>query len=160
MAKISATITVKNNVKLVRRNLDNLRTSLPKIGKFRLNEALTEIARRMAKKPRKITYPVPWDSIKQKIKVIIMIMRKQGSLPYSATGAHERGWKTQTTATGGKAWNNVRGSKYLYGTMRNKKQSNIHLGRRPILREVYEKVIVGLPKKVKESLKKVPKVNG
>lgn len=157
MAKVSATLSVKNNVKLVRRNLDNLRTALPRIGKFRLTEALTEIARRMAKKPKKIGYPVPWDSVKQKIKVIIMIMRKQGSLPYVPTGAHERGWKVQVTSGGAKAYNNVRGSKYLYGTMKNKKQSNIHLGRRPILRTVYDQVIVGLPKKVKQSLKKIPK---
>jgi hypothetical protein len=157
MAKTSAAISVKNNVKLVRRNLENLRTALPKIGKFRLTEALTEIARRMAKPARKIRYPVPWDSVKQRIKVIIMIMRKQGSLPYVPTREHERGWKVQSNAKGGKVWNNVRGSKYLYGTMRNKKQSNIHLGRRPILRDVYDAVIVGLPKKVKESLRAIPK---
>lgn len=160
MAKVSASLKVRSNVRLVRKNLDNLRTALPTIGKFRLQEAATEIARRMAKRPKKLKYPVPWDSVKQRIKVIIMTMKKQGSLPYNPTGAHERGWKVQSNSSGAKTYNNVRGSKYLYGTMRNRKQSNIHFGRRPILRTVYDAVIASLPKKVKESLRKVPKANG
>ena len=157
MAKISATLSVKSNVKLARRNLDNLRAALPRIGKFRVTEAATEIMRRMAKPGKKMKYPANWDSIKQKIKVIIMIMKKQGFLPYVRTYSHERGWKSQTTTNGVKIYNNARGSKYVYGTMRNTKQSNIHVGRWVILREVYDAVIVDLPKKVKESLKKIPK---
>jgi len=157
MPKIGGSIEIKNNIKLVRRNLENLRASLPKIGKFRAVEAVTEIARRMAKPGKKITYPVNWDSLKQKIYVIMMIMRKQGKLPFVRTHSHERGWKTEATTRGAKVYNNVRGSKYLYGTMRNMKQSNIHLGRWLILRVVYDKVVVGLPKKIKESIRKIPK---
>ncbi len=153
-------LQVKNNVKLVRRNLENLRTAVPKIGKFRAVEAAVEIARRMSKPGRKITYPVNWDSLKQKIHVIILIMKKQGSLPYIRTRAHERGWKSETTARGAKVYNNVKGSKYLYGTMRSRRQSNIHIGRWLILRDVYDAAIKTLPKKVYESLRKVPKANG
>lgn len=159
MAKISAGISFKSNARIVRRNLENLRSALPKIGQHRGLEAATEIARRMSKKPRKLKYPVPWDSVKQKIKVIIMILKKQGSLPYVPTGEHERGWKVERTSAGAKVFNNVRGSKYLYGTMRNKKQSKIHLTRRPILRDIYDKVVSDLPRKIRESLKKVPKAN-
>ena len=157
MARVSASLTVKNNVKLVRRNLENLRSALPKIGSFRAVEAATEIARRMAKPGKRITYPVKWDSIKQRIKVIIMVMKRQGSLPYVRTNSHERGWKVERNARGAKVYNSARGSKYVYGTMRNIKQSNIHVGRWLILRHVYDAVVAGLPKKVKESLKKVPK---
>lgn len=157
MPKLNATLSVKNNIRLVRRNLDNLRTSLHRIGKQRVTEAGAEIIRRMAKPGKKIKYPVNWDSAKQRIAVIIMIMRKQGSLPYVRTGTHERGWKSQITTKGVKVYNNARGSKYVYGTMRSKKQSNIHVGRWAILREVYDAVIVDLPKKVKESLRQVPK---
>jgi hypothetical protein len=159
VAKISLSLQVKSNVKLVRRNMDNLRKALPAIGKYRLNEAIDEIVRRMSAGPSKgIGYPVPWDSVKQRIKVIILILKKQGQLPYEPTGAHDRGWKSERTSSGAKAYNNVRGSKFLYGTMRNKRQSNIHAGRRPVLRNVYDAVLRTLPKKVKESLKKVPKV--
>jgi len=160
MAKIGASLQVKNNIKLVRRGLENLRLALPKIGKFRITEASTEIARRMSRPGRKIKYPVNWDSLKQKIKVIIMIMKKQGFLPMIRTHAHERGWKSETTTRGAKVYNNVRGSKYIYGTMRDKRQSNIHIGRWLILRDVYDAVMKGLPKKVQESLRKVPKANG
>jgi hypothetical protein len=157
MAKITASIQVKSNAKLVRKGLENLRAALPKIGNHRALEAATEIARRMARPGKRIKYPVNWDSVKQKIKVIIMILRKQGFLPYKSTHAHERGWKVERTSNGAKTYNAVRGSKYLYGTMRNKRQSNIHVGRHLIFRIVYDAVVSQLPKKIKESLKKVPK---
>lgn len=154
----SISLRVKSNVKLVRRGLENLRAQLPKIGDFRAKEAAKEIARRMSRPGRKIKYPVDWDSLKQKIYVIIRIMKKQGFLPFIRTHAHERGWKTENIQRGAKVYNNVRGSKYLYGTMRSTRQSNIHVGRWLILRVVYDKVVADLPKRVKESLKKIPKV--
>ncbi len=153
----SASLQVKSNVKLVRRNLENLRSQLPKIGSFRATEAATEIARRMAKPGKKVKYPINWDSVKQKIKVIIMIMKKQGSLPYVRTHAHERGWKVERNNRGAKAYNNVKGSKYLYGTIHSTRQSNIHVGNWLLLRVVYDAVVADLPKAVKESLKKIPK---
>lgn len=156
----NAFFQTKNNIKLVRRNLENLRLAIPKIGIHRSQEAAKEVARRMARPGRKITYPVNWDSLRQKIHVIIMIMKKQGFLPSIRTHAHERGWKVQTVTNGAKVWNNVRGSKYIYGTMRNRKQSNIHIGRWLVLRDVYDSVMSLLPKKVRESLRKVPKANG
>ena len=156
MAKVSASIQFKSNVKLVRKGLENLRTAVPKIGNHRGLEAATEIARRMAKPGKKMTYPAKWDSIKQKIKVIIMIMRKQGSLPYIRTGAHGRGWKAERTSSGAKAYTNVKGDKYLHGTMRDEHQGAMFVGRYVILRQVYDAVVAGLPKRIKESLKKVP----
>lgn len=155
MAKLSASVNVRHNVQLVRKNMENLRTAIPKIAKTRLNEVSVEIARRMSRPGKKVTYPINWVSVKQRIKVIIMILKKQGSLPYRRTHAHERGWKSESTNSGSKAYTNVRGAKYLYGTMRSKRQSPIHVGRWLILREVYDQVIKGLPKKVKESLKQV-----
>jgi len=157
MAKISTSLNMKSNINLVRRNLDNLRTALPRIGKFRITEALTEIMRRMSKPGKKMTYPVPWVNVKQRIKVIIMIMKKQGFLPYARTGSHERGWKMESNVQGGKVYNNSRGSKHLYGTMRDPRQSPIHVGRWVNLRATYDAVVKGLPKKVKESLRKVPR---
>lgn len=153
----SAFVKMKTNVKVVRKNLENLRLALPKIGEHRALETSVEIARRMAKPGKKITYPVKWDSLKQKVKVIIMIMRKQGTLPYIRTHAHERGWKSEAFRSGGKVYNSVRGSKYLYGTMRNTKQSNIHVGRYLVLRTVYDAVVAGLPKRIKDSIKQIPK---
>ena len=158
MAKISASIQVKNNIKLVRKNMENLRTAIPKIAKTRLNEVSVEIARRMSKPGKKPKYPIPWTNIKQRIKVIIMIMRKQGFLPYVRTQAHERGWKSESTERGSKVYTSVKGSKYLYGTMRNTQVQEMFAGRWPLIRIVYDAVISKLPKKVKESLKNIPKV--
>lgn len=157
MAGISASIQVRNNIKLVRKNMENLRTAIPKIAKTRLNEVSVEIARRMSRPGSKIKYPVRWTNIKQRIKVILMILRKQGSLPYVRTHEHERGWKSEATANGSKAYTNVKGSKYLYGTMRNTHVQEMFSGRWPLIRIVYDKVLAGLPKKVKESLKGIPK---
>jgi hypothetical protein len=160
MTRVSVGLQVKTNIKLVQRNLENLRLELPKIAKSRLQEAGREIIRRMSIAGKRITYPVDWESTKQRVKVIILILRRQGRLPYTRTGHHQRGWKMEATANGVKVYNAFKGSKYLYGTMRSKRQSSIHVGRWPILRTVYDSVIKSLPKKVKESLRKVPKLNG
>jgi hypothetical protein len=157
MPRISASLQVKHNIQLVRRGLENLREALPKIGKARMDETAVEIARRMAKPGKKMTYPAKWASAKQRIKVIIMIMKKQGFLPYVRTHAHERGWKVERNTRGAKVYSNTRGNKQIYGTMRNAQQADMFAGRWPILRVVYDAVVAGLPKKVKESLRKVPR---
>jgi hypothetical protein len=122
-----------------------------------MDETAVEIARRMAKPGKKMTYPAKWASAKQRIKVIIMIMKKQGFLPYVRTHAHERGWKVERNTRGAKVYSNTRGNKQIYGTMRNAQQADMFAGRWPILRVVYDAVVAGLPKKVKESLRKVPR---
>lgn len=149
-------LKAKASTELVRRNLENLRLALPKVGKFRLTEAGSEIRRRMSKPGKKIRYPVRWANKRQMIKVIIML-RKRGTLPYIRTHAHERGWKEETTTTGIKVYNNVRASRYLYGTMKGERQSSIHVDRWLLLRAVYDAVIKDLPKKVIESLRQLPR---
>lgn len=156
----SAPLQVKNNIKLTRKNLENLRSAIPKIAQARLKEASVEIVRRMSKPGKKIKYPVQWTNVRQRIKVILMILRKQGFLPYRRTHANERGWKYEAARNGYKVYSKVRGSKYLYGTMRNTRVQKMFAGRYPLIRIVYDSVVSGLPKAVKESLKRVPKANG
>lgn len=156
MTGISISVRVKSNVKLVRRDLDNLRLAIPKIGAYRIREAGSTIRKRMEKPGKKPTYPLRWASKAQQILVMIKL-RKAGTLPYVRTGAHGRGWKEEVTKSGIKVYNTMRTSKYLYGNMRGEGQSSIHVGRWLLLRAVYDSVIKGLPKKVIESLVSLPK---
>ena len=159
MSGISINARVKQNFKLVRRNVENLKLAIPKIGRATIDDVAHEIQRRMSKSGKKITYPVHWDSIKQRIKVIILILRKQGYLPYERTDELPKGWKVDRLEKGSRIYNTRKGSKYVYGNMRGKGQSRIHQGRWPLLRTVYDAVIKTVPKRVRDNLRSLPKVS-
>lgn len=146
----------KSNTKLVRRNLENLRTSYKKIGKYRLAEMAAKIKARMQTPGKKIRYPVNWKTIKQKL-AFFASNGFGGGIPTIRRHTYERGWKAETTVNGAKVYNNTRGAKYIGGNMRGKGQSSIHQGRWILLRNAYDAVIKQLPKSVVESLRALPK---
>lgn len=149
-------IAIRSNAKLVRRNLEVLRGSYKKIGKFRLSETAAEIKRRMQTPGKKITYPVRWASLLQKL-AFFASNGFGGGVPTVRKHKYERGWKAESTVDGAKVYNNTKGSKYIGGDMRGKQQSPIHQGRWLLLRMVYDAVIKKLPKAVVESLRALPK---
>ena len=149
-------IKVKSNIKLVRRDLDNLRGSIKKIGKYRISETAAEIKRRMQTPGGKIRYPVNWATIKQKL-AFFASDGFGGGIPTIRRGTYERGWKAESTVNGAKVYNNTPGAKFIGGNMRGQHQSPIHQGRWLLLRNVYDAVIKRLPKSVVESLRKLPK---
>jgi hypothetical protein len=152
----SISVRTKAKIKLVRRDLEQLRGSYKKIGKFRLSETAALIKQKMQTPGKKISYPVQWASLLQKI-AFFASKGFGGGVPTIRKHTYERGWKTETTLDGAKLYNNMKGSKYIGGDMRGAQQSPIHVGRWILLRSAYDSVIKGLPKSVVESLRKLPK---
>lgn len=151
-------ISIRSNAKLVRKNLEVLRGSYKKIGKFRLSEAAAEIKRRMQTPGRKVRYPIRWASLLQKL-AFFASKGFGGGIPHIRKQKYERGWKDESTVNGAKVYHSTMGrkAKYIGGDMRGKGQSPIHEGGWILLRNAYDAVIKKLPKAVVESLKALPK---
>ena len=149
-------LKTKSNVELVRRDMENLRGSYKKIGKYRISETVAEIKRRMKTPGKKIKYPVNWASLIQKL-AFFASDGFGGGIPTVRRGTYERGLKAESTLNGAKVYNNTPGAKFIGGNMRGQRQSPIHKGRWLLLRNVYDVVIKRLPKSVVESLRKLPK---
>ncbi|MEO6565198.1 MAG: hypothetical protein ABIO63_04120 [Casimicrobiaceae bacterium] len=145
-------------MKLVKRNLEQLRGSYKKIGKFRLSETAAAIKQRMQTPGKKIRYPVQWVSLLQRM-AFFASKGFGGGVPTIRKHVYERGWKTESTVDGAKVYNNTPGAKYIGGNMRGEGQSPIHRGRWILLRSAYDAVIKKLPKSVVESLRALPKRN-
>lgn len=141
---VKATIRVKSNKQIVPKSKEDLRAQVPKIAKSRLKAAATDLKKRMSKPGKKIKYPVSWDSVAQKFKVIIML-RKARNLPYRRTKKMQMGWKVESIQTGYTLSNKVRGSKFVYGDTGTTMQSYIHQNRWPSIRVQADIVVKNLP---------------
>lgn len=149
-------ISIRSKHKLVKRNLEVLRGSYKKIGKYRLAEVAAEIKRRMQTPGGKVKRPIRWASLLQKL-AYFASNGFGGGIPTIRKHVYERGWKSETTANGAKVYNKTRGSKFIGGDVRGKSQSPIHVGTWILLRSAYDAVIKKLPKAVVESLRALPK---
>lgn len=120
-----------------------------------ISGATNEIVRIMSRPGLEIRYPVSWDSIKQKIFVILKLKR-ENDLPYTRKGAYEGGWKSESIANGEMVSNVGHKAVFMAGTPleagfgRGSKvtpsgQSHIHQGRWPLIRPVIESIFRKLP---------------
>ena len=147
---VQLTVKVDKSAELVRKGLQDLGAEVPKIGKQTIYSRL-EIAKRELNKPaKKITYPVNWDSEKQKIAYFASGGFGKG-IPYISTGK-SRNWVLEALDRGWKLINKFAAAVYLFGDNLGNRQSNIHAGRRPIFRDVVEKQVSRLPKTIQENI--------
>lgn len=145
------TLRVKG-AKVVRKGLENLRTKWPLVSRQRLYDAAREIVRRMKKPGKNITYPVQWDSDKQRRAYFATDGFGHG-IPYTRTGKHQAGWKVLKTKAGDYiAVNKSLVAKYISGGADGLGQSKIHEGRWTLLRDAVDIVVRRLPKAVRNSL--------
>lgn len=157
-------LKVSSNAKLVAKRFENLRKSIPQIGKSRMQEAAREIQRRLRIPGKSPTYPINWDSDRQRI-AFFASNGFGGGIPHIRTGQSALGWKIVPLPNGYRIENNkksrkiakVRGSGkpfavYIWGDARGMGQSNIHKGRWPLFRDIVDAVVRRLPKSVRESL--------
>lgn len=156
-------IRIETNVKEIALRIRQIPAKLQRGANRTLSDASNEIARIMSRPGAAIRYPVSWDSVKQRIAVIIKLKRER-NLPYRRTGAYEGGWKSEAI-TGGYMVSNV-GHKavFIAGTplaagfgsgskVTASGQSHIHQGRWRLIRPVVEAVLSRLPRNLLEALK-------
>lgn len=133
---------------LVRQGLEDLDKDLPDIGRKRIYETMKRIRRRLAAPVRRPSYPIDWDSDKQR-RYVMALLRRQGNIPYKPTGRYENNWQiVKHRDTGYAIENDAPPAKYLSGNFRGESQSHIHEGRRPLMARVVEEEIQDLPEEI------------
>lgn len=125
---------------------------LPLTFKGRLREAIDLIIQRLQRPGKKPTYPIQWDSDKQR-RAFFATNGFGGGIPHQRTGKLAGGWKRESLDNGFVLVNRFKGAKYVWGNVRGEYQSQIHVGRWPLLRDILNNVIARLPKIIQESLR-------
>jgi hypothetical protein len=113
---------------------------------------LSEVKSQMSVAGSAVTYPIKWDSEKQR-RFVITKLTKEGNLPYKRTDAYRNGW-VLAAMPDGFALSNKHPAGAIGGTTDTPSwQSNIHRGRWPALMPIVFKAITGLAERILERLK-------
>lgn len=147
---IQLTIKVQG-ANVVRQGLEDLDKAIPDIGRKRIYAAMVRIRRRLAAHVRRPTYPIDWDSDKQR-RFVLALLRRQGNLPYRPTGRYEKNWQIVKQENGYSIENDTGFAKYLSGDFRGQSQSHIHEGRRVLMVRAVEEEAQDLPEQVDEAI--------
>lgn len=145
-------LTVKApNARLVSKGLQDLGAEIPKIGKLQIYRAMLRARTRLRKPGSRITYPVRWDSEKQKRAFFATDGFGRG-IPARRSGRYPRGWNIVATATGYRLENNAIHARYVGGDFSGAGQSRIHQSRWPIFQQVIEDEVQGLPPEIEKHI--------
>lgn len=157
---------------LVQKRFERLRKKIPLISRQRIYDAAIEIRKRMKKVGKKPTYPIQWDSEKQRKAffatkgTFIRGYDGPSKIPTKRTGEYVRAWKVipvlkSPADVGYDVGNPLSHAKYIGGTVRStRRQSRIHRGRWPLFKEAIDAVVKRLPKSVKRSLQQIARQEG
>ena len=151
-------VTVKN-AELVRTGLENLALEIPLIGRRQIYNSMRKIRAIVNKPGKAINYPVKWDSEKQRRAYFATDGFGRG-IPTKRTGAYIEGWNIVSTDRGYILTNQTPGAIYLSGGAYGNRQSNIHKGRWPILRDAADEVIATLPEEISAEINMVTRREG
>jgi hypothetical protein len=154
-------LTLKiEGAEIVRKGLENLSAEVPKVSRRRIYNTMLKIRTRMRQPGKAINYPVKWDSEKQRRAFFATNGFGRG-IPSRRTNRYTSGWNIQQAgAVGYRIENNAPYSKYVGGTAYSTSQSNIHQGRWPILRDVFDEEVKKLPAEIEEEIKVVSRRGG
>lgn len=152
-------IKITTNARMVRKGLENLAAALPKIGRQTMYDALFRAQKKLKRPGKPIAYPVKWDSIRQRKKVMAML-REQNNLPYKRTGAYQKGYRIRALKNGHELSNPLPHAQYIGGNARGGRQSSIHQGRWPLMRDVLDKELARLPSAIVSHMKVVARQKG
>jgi hypothetical protein len=164
-------ISIHVKTDLVRQGLESLFAEVPKIGRRRIRTLLNRIQKAMKKPGEKPTYPIKWDSVKQRIAYFasdgftLKGKRPPGyvnsHIPYVRTGKYNAGWRVEKFGeTGYTLRNNSPHGKYIGGGADGSGQSRIHGGRWTLLRDATEEEITKLPSEVVKEILLVARSKG
>jgi hypothetical protein len=153
-------ISIHVKTDLVRQGLESLFAEVPKIGRRRIRTLLNRIQRAMKKPGEKPTYPIKWDSVKQR-KAYFATDGFGAGIPYVRTGKYNAGWKVEKFGeTGYTLRNDNPHGKYIGGGADGSGQSRIHGGRWTLLRDATEEEITKLPSEVVKEILLVARSKG
>jgi len=152
-------LTIKVNGELVRRGLQDLAAEIPKVGRQQIRTVLNRIQRRMSKEGAKPTYPIQWDSEKQR-RAYFATDGFGGGIPSQRTGSYTSGWTIEPVANGYRLENLSNHAKYVGGDAYGVVHSGIHKGRWDNLRDVVESETAKLPDEIEKEISIVARRHG
>lgn len=145
-------MTIKTQgAELVRKGLEDLGAEIPKIARLDIYNMMLSVRRLLRAPGRPPTYPIKWDSDKQR-RFVLAMLRAKGNLPYQRTGGLPAGWQIERVADGYRLYNPARAAVYVYGNFEGARQSRIHQGRHPVVQELTEAVIQRLPPDIEQHI--------
>lgn len=152
-------LQLKKSAKMVRMGLENLAKEIAEVGRLRLYNAGLEIVREMKVPGSEPTYPIQWDTDKQR-KAFFASDGFGAGIPSRRTGNYEKAWQLvsigdRPTNRGYEVVNTESYSKYIAGNAFGQGQSSIHVGRWKVFRDVVDKVLAKLPAEVLQAMKVV-----
>jgi hypothetical protein len=143
----------------MRRGVENIATTLPRLADELMRQAADDVLAILRKPGRKISYPVHWDSQKQRRAYFASKGFGKG-IPYHRTGGLNRSWKVARAndSPGGQRYgyytvsSALKYAKYVAGNASGGQQSRIHAGRWTLFLGAFRKVIGKLPAKIRSKL--------
>jgi hypothetical protein len=146
------TIRVRG-VKELKAGLNKLRHQIPMGMLETLGLAANEIKREMFRAGKKPTYPIQWDSTKQR-KAFFATDGFGGGIPHKRTQNTQLGWRVIKFENGFNVGNPLSHAVYVYGSTKSaKRQSRIHKGRWPLFARTWPGIIEKLPRNIQARLK-------
>ena len=151
--------------KLVQKRFERLRRKIPLISRQRMYDAAVEIRKIMKEPGQPPTYPIKWDSVRQR-KAFFATDGFGRGIPTKRTGEYTKAWKViavekSPADVGYDIGNPLSHAKYIGGTVRSvKRQSRIHRGRWNLFKLAIDRVVAKLPRKVRESIKQIARQEG
>lgn len=148
---MTSSITVDIRGTLVRQGLQNLAGELPEIGRLRIYRAAQSIQTSMKVEGKKPTYPIQWDSEKQR-RAFFASKGFGGGIPHVRTKTYIRAWTlTKLGEIGYRVANASKGAEAIAGDALGR-QSKIHVGRWPAFRPVIDKELSMLPSMIQKDI--------
>ena len=155
-------INITSNIKIVVKNIQALPGKMEKAGKKTLESAAQTFTNIMQRPGRKPTYPLTWDSEKQR-KFVMAKLRRENNLPYQRTGAHVNGWAMSMLPNGYQSANIGHKAVFLWGAasgqfpgatkVQASGQSHLFQDRWPLTHKVLTAVLSRLPAELLEALR-------
>lgn len=159
---VTLSIQVKG-AEIKRRGLQNLRREIPIIAAQHIYEILVKVKRKLGI-GRRIRYPIQWDSERQR-RAFFASNGFGGGIPYHRTGGYGRAWQIRRNPgvrvmAGYSMVNALESAQYIGGNAYGQRQSNIHRGRWPIVRDEVELAVQQLPRLIEDHITMVARREG
>ena len=154
-------LSLRSNVPIVQKKFERLRRKIPLISRKRIYDAMVEIRHQMKVPGQKPSYPIQWDSDRQR-KAFFASDGFGHGIPTQRSGAYTKAWMVSRVGDQGyDVGNPLAHAKFIGGTARSgRTQSRIHRGRWPLFYLVINSVLVKFPKKVKDSIVTIARHEG
>jgi hypothetical protein len=146
-------LTVRlKNAKLSTMALNRIGLDAEKVVRKVFKATTLKVAETMQVEGKPPTYPIQWDSPKQR-RAFFATNGFGGGIPHIRRGEYVAAWKQQTIRGGYQVANKLRHAGFIAGDIQGKRQSRIHKGRWPIFRKIVDRALKLIPKQVVSDLK-------